>query len=186
MRTQRLAVFALIALGTLAMAGCYGGNATANTVAPVMLSEEITQGPADVDVSVLADVTIENMTITSTPKSPSADMSQQQDVTLTEWVITPSRTDGGTVASPQWTNYYSVYVPAGGSTTVNNYRIFPADYFLQSPLYQLFPANGGYDKETGKPNIRQRLHIEVFGKTNAGRAVSLAFDVNLNFFYLGS
>jgi hypothetical protein len=128
-------------------------------------------------------VAIENLTITSKAKSPSATLSQQQDVTLTEWVITPSRTDGGTVASPQWHNFYTVYVAAGGSTTIQNYRIFPAEYFLQAPLYQLFPANGGYDVETGKTNIRQRLHIEVFGKTVAGDAVSLAFDVNLNFFY---
>jgi hypothetical protein len=183
MRTQRLAVLALIALGALAVAGC-GGNESADTVAPVMLSESITEGPADVDVAVLADVTIANMSITSRAKSPGATLSQQQDVTLTQWVITPSRTDGGTVASPQWTNYYSVYVPANGSATVQNYRIFPAEYFLQSPLHQLYPQNGGYDTETGKTNIRQRLHIEAFGKTVAGRPVSLVFDVNLNFFYL--
>ena len=37
------------------------------------------------------------------------------------------------------------------------------------PLNQLFPENGGFDKETGKHNIRQRLHIEIFGKTVAGK-----------------
>jgi hypothetical protein len=183
MRTQRLAVFALIALGALAVVGCYGGNDSANTGAPVMLSESIQSGPADVSVGSGADVVIENMTITSKAKSPSATLSSQADVTLTEWVITPSRTDGGTVASPQWHNLYTVYVAAGGSTSIQNYRIFPAEYFLQAPLHQLFPQNGGFDVETGKTNIRQRLHIEVFGKTVAGEAVSLAFDVNLNFFY---
>jgi hypothetical protein len=184
MRTQRLAVFALIALGALVSGGCYDGNSSANTVAPVMLSENITNGPADVIMSNGADVTIGNLTINSKAKSPSATLSQQQDVTLTQWVITPSRTDGGTVASPQWQNTYTFYVPAGGSASVENARIFPAEYFLQAPLYQLFPANGGFDKETGRTNIRQKLHIEVFGKTVAGQAVSLVFDVNLNFFYV--
>jgi hypothetical protein len=183
MRTQRLAVFALIALGALGVAGC-GGNTSDNSPAPVMLSENITSGPADVDISAPVDVTIENMTITSRAKSPSATLSQQQDVTLTQWVITPSRTDGGTVASPQWQNFYTVYVPAGGTASVQNYRIFPAEYFTQAPLYQLFPQNGGYDPETNKTSIRQRLHIEVFGKTVAGQVVSLVFDVNLNFFYV--
>jgi len=184
MRTHRLAIFALIGLGALAMAGCYDGNSTADTVAPVFLSEQVQPGPADVDISVPADVVIESMTIESHAKSPSVKLSAQDDVLLTDWVITPIRSDGGTVASPQWQNFYSVYVPAGGSASVANYRIFPAEYFQQAPLYQLFPQNGGYDKETNKTNIRQRMHIEIFGKTVAGKAVSLVFDVNLNFFYL--
>ena len=58
MRTHRLAVFALIALGALALAGCYGSNETADTEAPVFLSEDITEGPADVDISVPVDVVI--------------------------------------------------------------------------------------------------------------------------------
>ena len=184
MRTHRLAIFALIGLGALVLAGCYGGNSSAQTEAPVFLSESITEGPAEVDVAIPVDVIIENMTIESRAKSPSVTLSAQDDVILTEWVITCSRTDGGTVASPQWQNFYSVYVPAGGSANVQNYRIFPSDYFKQAPLVQLFPENGGYDKETNKTNIRQRIHIEVFGKTVAGKAVSLAFDVNLNFFYV--
>jgi hypothetical protein len=184
MRTHRLAIFALIGLGALALAGCYDGNSTADTSAPVFLSSQVQPGPADVDIAIPADVVIENLIISSHAKSPSVTLSAQQDVLLTDWVITPIRTDGGTVASPQWQNSYSVYVPAGGSTSVANYRIFPTEYFLQAPLYQLFPQNGGYDKETNKTNIRQKLHIEVFGKTVAGKAVSLVFDVNLNFFYL--
>ena len=183
MRTHRLAIFALIGLGALALAGCYDGNSTAETEAPVFLSSQVQPGPADVVMSGGVDVTIENLIISSHAKSPSVTLSAQQDVLLTDWVITPIRTDGGTVASPQWQNSYSVYVPAGGSTSVANYRIFPAEYFQQAPLYQLFPENGGYDKETNKTNIRQRLHIEVFGKTVAGKAVSLVFDVNLNFVY---
>ena len=185
MRTQRLAIFALIALGALVSGGCYDGNSTATTVAPVMLSQSITNGPANVDVSVPADVVIGNMTINSTAKSPSAQLSQQQDVILSEWVVTCSRTDGGTVASPVFHDYnLTLYVPAGGSANAENFTIFPAEYFKEAPLYQLFPANGGFDKETGRTNIRQKLHIEVFGKTVAGQAVSLVFDVNLNFFYV--
>jgi hypothetical protein len=183
MRTHRLAIFALIALGALALAGCYGSNDSADTEAPVFLSSTVEPGPADVALSGGVDVTIEQLTIQSHPKSPAVVLSGQDDVVLTEWVVTPVRTDGGTVASPVWHNFYTAYVPAGGTASLANYRIYPVEYFSQAPLYQLFPQNGGFDKETNKTNIRQRLNIEVFGKTVAGKKVSLVFDVNLNFFY---
>jgi hypothetical protein len=183
MRMHRLAVVALVGLAAVGMSACYDGNTAAKTVAPVILSESITEGPADVDISLPVDVIIKTMTITSKAKSPGVTLSQQDDVMLTDWVITCIRTDGGTVTSPQWQNFYSVYVPAGGTANVANYRIFPSDFFKQPPLIQLFPENGGFDKETGNRTIRQRLHIEIFGKTVGGRAISLPFDVNLNFFY---
>jgi hypothetical protein len=129
------------------------------------------------------DVTIPTLVISSHPKSPSVVLSQQADVILNQWVVTCSRTDGGTTASPSWQNFETVYIPAGGSSNLQNYRIFPAEYFKQPPLYQLYPENGGYDRETGKTNIRQKLHIEIFGKTVAGKKISVVFDVNLNFFY---
>jgi hypothetical protein len=52
------------------------------------------------------------------------------------------------------------------------------------PLSYIFPENGGFDPSTGQRTVRQRLHIEVFGKTVAGQDISLGFDVNLNFFYV--
>lgn len=182
MRTYRLAVFALIALGALGVAGC-GGNHTADTEAEVFLSTQVQPGPADVVMSGGVDVIIDTLVITSHPKSPTVVLSAQDDVILDQWVVTCTRTDGGTAASPRWQNFYTVYIPANGSTQLQNYRIFPAEYFNQLPLVQLFPGNDGFDKETGKTNIRQRLHIEVFGKTVAGKKISVAFDVNLNFFY---
>ncbi len=181
MKLYRLATITTLAL--VGLWGC-GGNDSRDTEAPIFLSVEIEQGPADVDVSVPVDVVIPQMTISSRAKSPSEILSQQQDVQLNEWVVTPIRTDGGAVASPQWRNYYSVYVPANGSTDLQNYRIFPSDYFRELPLSYLFPENGGFDPSTGQRTVRQRLHIEVFGRTIAGQDVSVAFDVNLNFFYV--
>jgi hypothetical protein len=188
MRTHRLAVFALIGLGALAMAivGCYDGNSTAETEAPVFLSVDLPSVDPDVIMAEGLDVTIATMTISSHAKSPSVTLSTQQDVVLDRWVITCIRSDGGTVASPQWQTAFTVYVPASGSANVLNARIFPAENFLQAPLYQLFPGNSGFDKETGNTNIRQILHIEAFGKTVAGKAISVTFDVNYNFSFLGT
>jgi hypothetical protein len=181
MRTMRLTTLAILSLGVLFL-GCSGGNKTAETEAPVFLSVDIPSGPADVNISCEPDLTIPSFTIKSTSKAPNVTLGPQDDAKLTEWVITPVRTDGGTVASPQWRNYYNVYVPAGGSAAVSNYRIYPAEYYRQPPLNQLLPENAGYDKETGNRNIRQKLHIEVFGKTVAGAAVSVAFDITIQFY----
>jgi len=180
MRISRIGLAALLAIAIL---GC-GGNHSADTEAPVFISVDITEGVADVDISVPVDVVIAGMTLTSNSKSPDATLSQQQDVILNEWVITPERSDGGSVASPQWRNFYTVYVPAGGNATLENYRIFPSDFFHEMPLSQLFPENGGFDAETGRRNIRQRLKVEVFGKTVAGQRLSVRFDVGVNFFYV--
>jgi len=183
MRIHRFALVLTVALALLGLVGC-GGNDSRNTEAPVFLSVDIREGVADVDVSVPVDVTMGRLIITSQAKSPDEELSQQQDVHLSEWVVTPVRTDGGTTASPVWRNFYTVYIPAGGSATLENYRIFPSDYFRQAPLLYLFPANGGFDPETAQRNIRQRLQIEVFGRTIAGQDISLRFDVNVNFFYV--
>jgi hypothetical protein len=182
MRTNRLALFVPVALAALIVSGC-GTNDSAKTEAEVFLQATQQPGPADVPMISGVDVTIPTLIITSKAKSPSAVLSPQDDVVLNQWVVTCTRTDGGTVASPSWQNFETVYVPANGTANLQNYRIFPAEYFLQEPLVQLLPGNAGLDKETGKANIRQRLHVEIFGKTVAGKAISVAFDVNLNFFY---
>jgi hypothetical protein len=173
----------LVGLGVV-LAGCAAGNHSADEEAPVVLTVDVPEGVADVNIAQRGvDVVIPNMTIKSQAKAPGTVLGPQADVILSEWVVTPVRSDGGTVASPQWREFRNVTVPAGGSAGLRNYRIFPAEYFDQQPLVQLYPQNGGVDRETGRTNIRQRLQIEIFGKTVSGRRVSVRFDWNLNFFY---
>lgn len=184
MKSLRTTTLILAALAVVLLPGCTAGNHSADTEAPVYFTADITEGPADVDISLPVDVTISQMTWKSQAKSPTAQLGSQADAVFSEWVVTAIRSDGGTVASPQWRNFENVVVPAGGTASLKNYRIFPAEYFKLAPLNQLLPENGGMDTETGKHNIRQRLHIEAFGKTIAGDKVQIAFDLNLNFFYL--
>jgi hypothetical protein len=183
MKLSRLVAFSTLGLAALAALGCYGGNSSGNTQAPVVLTVDLRSSPADIDMSAVVDVTVTQMTISSQSKVPGVILSQQQDVTLKEWVVTCTRTDGGTVASRQWRNFYNVYVPANGTANLQNYRIFPGEYFRETPLAQLFPENGGYDSETGKRNIRQKLQVDVYGTTLAGERVVLSFPLDLNFFY---
>jgi hypothetical protein len=182
MKSHRVACV-LAAVAVLAMvAGC--ANHTADSEAPVFLSADPRQATVDIDISVPFDVGVPELNIDSHLKSIEGTPTAQQDVNLSEWVVTYSRSDGGTVASPVWHNFESVYVPAGGTANLQNYRIFPSDNYKLAPLNQLFPENGGFDLETGKRNIRQRAHVDIYGQTVAGRKVSVSFDINLNFFYV--
>lgn len=184
MKSHRV-VNVLAAVAVLAMlGGCTNSNHSADDEAPVFLSVDMQQGIVDIDVSVPVDVGVPQLSIQSHLKGQDQVPTSQQDVYLNEWVITPTRTDGGTVTSPVWRNFLPVYVPAGGTASLQNFRIFPSDYFTQPPLNQLFPENGGHDLETGKRTIRQRMRVEIFGKTISGRKVSAVFDINLNFFYV--
>ena len=162
-----------------------GGNSTLNdTEAVVFLTADVTQYQPDINIAVPVDVTIDSMTIQSHPKNPDDTLSDNQDVNLERWVITPERIDGGTTASPQWQINQHVYVPAGGTANLENYRVFPAEYFHQPPLVNLFPQNGGADPETGRSNIRQSLKIEIYGTTVSGKSVKCGpFNVSYNFFY---
>ncbi len=181
MRPYRLALFALIVVVLVGLAAC-GSNNSAKTEAEVYLSANLTQSTADVNMATSGDVSNANVTINSHPKSPSAVLSQQDDAILTDWVVTCTRTDGGTAASPEWRNFETVYVPAGGSAPLTDYRVFPSNYFSQPPLNQLL-CPGCLDKETNNASIRQRLHVAIYGKTVAGKSVSVEWDQNVQFFW---
>ncbi|HPC82681.1 MAG TPA: hypothetical protein P5234_05245 [Thermoanaerobaculaceae bacterium] len=183
MKMNRLVLMALCSVVIGMLVGCSGGNDSADTEANILLSVDIPEGVADVPVNLGADVAIPNFTIKSQPKTPGIALSQQSDAILNEWVVTFTRTDGGTVASRMWRNFYTVYVPAGGSASLTNYRVMPVEYLSEPPLNQLWPENGGFDKETGKDNIRQKLRVDIYGKTVAGQRVSVGFDINVRFYY---
>ncbi len=178
---------AMCALGILvvAAASC-GGNSTLNeTEAVVFLTVDVPQYNPEVNVAQAADVTVDQMNIASQPKDPNGSLTATQDVNLTRWVITPYRTDGGTTASPQWVYDMGVYVQAGSSTSLNNARVYPAEYLRQPPLSYLLPENGGVDPETGQDHIRQSLKIEIYGTTVSGKSVKAEKTLAFNFTYGG-
>jgi hypothetical protein len=176
----------VLALG--ALAGSCGGSSTLDdTEAVVVLTVEIEEYNPDFDVCLFAgfDISISEMTITSNAKDPNAALGTNQDVNLTRWVITPRRTDGGSVTSPEWSHDLTVYVPAEGEANLENYRVYPAEFLREPPLSNLLPENGGFDPETGNRNIRESLWLEIFGRTVSGKAVStLPVPIAFNFFCL--
>ena len=165
-----------------------GGNSTLdNTVAVVYLTIEVEDNTPDIDICLqFGDVSVDSMTITSTSKDPNATLSANQDVRLERWVITPYRTDGGSTSSPEWSYDQTVFVPAGGSSDLENYRVYPLEYLSDIPLSYLLPENGGFDPETGNTNIRESLELVIFGETVSGKSVATQpIPIAFNFFCLG-
>ena len=110
----------VLALG-LVMGSCGGSSTLNDTEASVVLTMDVTAYNPEIDICLQqTDLTIENMSITSTAKAPGTNTSTNQDVNLTRWVITPYRTDGGSTASPEWTYDQAVFVPAGGSAALSH------------------------------------------------------------------
>jgi len=174
----------LTALALLA-ASCGGNSTLDDTESAVVLTVDVTLYNPDIDICGAAgvDVAIETMTVMSNPKVPGGTLGTNNDVNITRWVITPSRADGGTTASPEWAIDQGIFVPAGGETDLTNWRVYPAENFLELPLSNLFLENGGVDPETGQRNIRQTLRLEMFGRTVSGKSVStVPINIAFNFF----
>ena len=169
----RLLTICVLAAGLVLGAGCSGGSALDNDSAAVFLSLEIEEYNPEVNVcAVFGDLTITTMNIQSNPKEPEGELSPNQDARLTDWEVTPRRTDGGTVTSPEWYNAITVYVPANGITDMENYRIYPEEYLDDPPFNYLFPENGGVDPETGQSFIREALRLQLHGRIVSGKAIS--------------
>ena len=179
-------VFVTLALA-LTVWSCGGGSSLDDTEAKVFLTIEITNYTPDVDICLQAsDIAVEQMSVTSATKDPEGATSPNMDVQIDRWVVTPYRTDGGSVSSPQWTYDQTVYVPAGGNAALDNYRIYPLEFLSEIPLAYLLPENGGVDPETGNTNIRQSLELQMFGRTVSGKSVStIPIPIAFNFFGLG-
>jgi hypothetical protein len=182
---KRITQICLLAALALLAASCGGNSTLDDTEAAVVLTVEVELYNPEIDICGLAgvDVAIETMNVLSNPKVPGGTLGPANDVNITRWVITPVRSDGGTTASPEWAIDQGIYVPANGEANLENWRVFPAEYFLLLPLSNLLPENGGFDPETGQTNIRQTLRLEMFGRTVSGKAVStVPVNIAFNFF----
>jgi hypothetical protein len=177
-----------IMLAVVLLLGSCGGNSTLDdSEAAVFITVEIDEYNPDIDICTYiatgVDVSIESMTVTSNAKAVGGSLGSAQDVRLVRWVITPERNDGGTTASPQAIFDQGIIVPAGGSTDLDNWRVYPVEYLSDNPLGYLLPQNGGVDPETGNRNIRQRLVLQMFGETMSGKSIaSVPQSIQFNFF----
>jgi hypothetical protein len=175
-------ILLLIATVAVVAVGLSCSSSLDDDEAVVYLSvSDIQYGPgAFTSVCQGVDVIIDTLTIQSNLKG-GATASSAQDVILTRWVVTPYRTDGGTVASPVWTRDLDITVPAGGNTSLTSFNYYPAEFYNDPPLLYLFPENGGFDPETGERTIEETLRVEWFGHTLSGQSVNLTTNLYVKF-----
>jgi hypothetical protein len=165
--------FSVLALGALLLTllpGC-STNTTGDDAAPVFLVGEFTEIPLE---KLLVDATalqFKTTTLRCRLKVPGAASSQFLDVQVDNYHVRWSRNDGGKTASAGEDFGGDVIVPVGGSSTLSNYPFMRADNLLRPPLDQLYPFNGGIDRETGRTEISQAGHVTWSGHTLSGQAV---------------
>jgi len=184
---KRITSVGFVLAAALVLGSCGGNSTLDDTEAAVYITVEIEEYSPDIDIctylSAGTDITIETMNVVSTGKAPGVTLGASQEVRLLRWVITPERNDGGSTASPRAIFDQGILVPAGGTTNLENWRVYPVEYLNEIPLAYLLPENGGIDPETANRNIRQRLVLQMFGETISGKSVaSIPQPIQFNFF----
>jgi hypothetical protein len=183
---KKLSLSFLVAVAALALSvlpGC-STNTQGDSGSPVFCFGNFTLIPLTVNVASNAPVQFQTTTLTCRLKNPSATSLQFLDVQIDKYTVVWSRIDGGTKASPSQDFGGNVVVPANGSSTLTNYPYMSADSLIRPPLDQLFPFNGGVDKETGRSEIRQAGRVTWYGHTLSGQpVVSTVATFDLIFFY---
>lgn len=174
---------ALAALALSALPGC-STNTQGDSASPVFLVGNFQLLPLDVNVASHAAVQFSTTILSNRLKNPSATSLQFLDVQIDKYTVVWSRLDGGSKASPKEDFPGNVIVPPNGSSTLTNYPYMRADSLIRPPLDQLFPFNGGVDKETGRSEISQAGRVTWYGHTLSGQpVVSDVATFGLIFFY---
>lgn len=183
MKKTTLSVLALGALLLALLPGC-STNTQGDDAAPVFLTGEFTELPLEKLLVEASPLQFKTTTLRCRLKTPGTGSVQFLDVQLDSYVVRWSRLDGGTKASAPETFGGNVIVPASGSSTLNNYQYMTSDALLRSPLDQLYPFNGGIDRETGKTQIHQAGHVIWYGHTLSGQPVvsnEATFDMTFRY-----
>lgn len=127
--------------------------------------------------------TIQLQAITKNPSSGTTN-SEFEQVKLTSYTVTYTRTDGGKTVPASFTRPISgLLVPGGGATSLNNFLILTPEALLAAPFAALQPQNGGRDPDTLSSTIHMNVTVTVFGQTLAGDNVAASTTFPLDFCY---
>jgi hypothetical protein len=169
MKTKALFAVALAA-GLALASGCT--NKQGETEAPVFLTVDLTDQAGLTNINPPRTITIPTMTVNSELKDATAtDPQGFADVQLNQYTVVYRRADGGTIVPPVQTFAAGVVVPSGGSSTLSDFPLISQTALQGSPFDQLFPFNGGIDRETGSNEIRMFYDVTFFGNTVSGMRV---------------
>lgn len=163
---MKFAKIGLLVLG-LAALGCDGDVQTTDSGGVLLQLDLGETFPYRVSVNG-SDAVQLDMTIQSIATNSDLPTSELMNVILESLEVTFTRIDGGTRTPPPFFRSLAGVVPVNGSL----------DYFLTvmtseqmrgAPLSDLLFENGGFDKETGKTNIKLDLTFRFFGRTLGGQ-----------------
>jgi hypothetical protein len=160
--------------GAVAFAVLFPGctNKQGETEASVFITVEMTLQPGFVNVGVISPVQVSTISLVSHLKNPSqTDPQGFANVMCESYTVHFRRTDGGTRVPADQTFGCGVLIPSSGTATLTNFPILAASAIQQSPLDQLLPFNGGFDRETGRAEIDTAFEITFFGHTVSGQRV---------------
>lgn len=157
---------ALVAL----LPGC-STNTRGDDAAPVFLAGDFNLLPLEKLLVEASPLQFSETTLRNRTKTQVLGSLNFLDVQVDSYRVRWTRVDGGTKASDAEVFPGNVIVPPNGESKLNNYPYMSADALLRPPLDQLYPFNGGIDRETGKAEIRQAGHVTWYGHTLSGQPV---------------
>jgi hypothetical protein len=186
--TKPILPLVLVAAAALAASGC-GNNVMGYDATPVYLEVNIGGNggllPLSKAVNDNAPLQLSSVVVSNHPKNPAVTTSNFMDVVLEEYVVSWRRIDGGTVASPSERFVAFGTVPVSGQDNLQNFPFMTPGALQMPPLNQLFPFNGGIDRETNSNVIRQVMTVVFHGHTVSGQAVtSTPADFSIFFDYV--
>ncbi|MGA7992085.1 MAG: hypothetical protein WCC53_11670 [Thermoanaerobaculia bacterium] len=164
----------LAAATVAAIPGC-STNTRGDDAAPVFLVGAFSGDfvPNNSCVNTGGPLTVKTTTVTSRLKVPGAASTQFLDVHLDHYTVVWGRIDGGKATSPTESfDDVGGLVAPGGSSVCTDCAYMSSTNLQRPPLDQLFPFNGGIDKETGRQEIRQVANVTWYGHTLSGQAVT--------------
>jgi hypothetical protein len=179
MKKRFFLLAAVLALVTAAaIPGC-STNSQGDNAAPVFLVGAFSGNfvPNNPCVNTGAPLTVKTTTVSSRLKKPNVGSVQFLDVHIDKYTVVWKRIDGGTVTSPtqDFVGTGGLVAPNGSSTCTDcPYMTF--DNLQRPPLDQLFPFNGGIDKETGRQQIRQSANVTWTGHTLSSDVASFEVE----------
>lgn len=178
--TRRALSLAAAFLAAAVLPGCNSNNQGDDT-SPVFLTVNFRELPATKNVSSGTLLQFSSVEVASVIKNPSVTDTRFLDTAVDDYVIEWSRIDGGKTAPQTEVFAGNVIVPAGGTSTLNNYPFLSITALTRPPLDKLQPYNGGIDPETGRSEIRCAGHVTFRGHTLAGNPVRGEGTFNMTF-----
>jgi hypothetical protein len=180
--TTRLAAALALTLASLALPGC-STNGQGDDAAPLYLTADFGAVPTVKHLSDGVALEFSTVTIKSVMKNPAAATSPMLDTRLDDYIVVWTRMDGGTKVPKTETFAGSTIIPVGGTLSLPTSQFMTISALSLSPFDQLYPFNGGTDRETGNREIRCAATVTFRGHTMAGQPVQGTGGFGMTFVY---